>query len=335
MLGIGIVGCGAISTTHIKAIMNSPHGHLVAVCDIDAERVNAVAEKYDVLAYTAYEEMLANSAIDVIHICTPHFLHETMIEAGVEAGKHILCEKPVVMNMSQGSHLRAQVFDKKVAVCFQNRFNPTSIMMKHYIDEEILGKLEGIKGFVTWHRNEEYYTSSPWRGDFSTEGGGVLINQAIHTLDLMQWLGGDVQWISGSFSTRKLNDVIEVEDTADATIVYTNGATGLFYATNCNVKDSSIDMELMFEKGSLRLLNNSLYELVDGKGLTEVASEISGTVGKSYWGVGHNRLIHDFYDAIVDDNKDYIDYIEGIKAIELIDAIYKSDGVNRIVLERG
>lgn len=333
MLGIGLVGCGAISGTHMKAIKMNSKAELIALCDVKEEYVKELAKSEGCLAYTDYKDLIANPNIDIIHICTPHYLHSSMIQEAVSAGKHVLCEKPIVMNMEHGKELLdMDMGEQKVAVCFQNRFNNSSVIIKSYIQDEKLGSLLGLKGYVTWYRDEAYYEDSLWRGDFKTEGGGVLINQSIHTLDLLQWFGGEMSWIKGSASTRVLNQVIEVEDTSDATIQFGNGVRGLFYATNCNVVNSPVELEATFEKGTLRLFNNKLFCITED-GMEELSTEGIKEGEKSYWGKSHNRLIDAFYTAVIEDSDQYIDYKEGLKAIKMIKGIYASKGNNQISMK--
>ncbi|WP_105616151.1 Gfo/Idh/MocA family protein [Vallitalea okinawensis] len=332
MLGIGLIGCGAISNTHLKAIEDSINGKLVALCDIKEDKVKNLANQYKCKAYKNFNELVKDAKVDVIHICTPHYLHKEMIIEAIKAKKHVLCEKPIVMNMLDAEEIKnIGQENSKIAVCFQNRFNPTSMKIKDVIQAHTLGKLIGLKGYVTWYRDEKYYRESDWRGCFATEGGGVLINQSIHTLDLLQWFGGDIEWIKGNTSTRLLNEVIEVEDTADATIQFKNGTIGLFYATNCNVVNSPVELEVTFENGSLRMFNNSLYLIQKGEMKELIGDQVSGNA-KSYWGKSHSILIDKFYQAIINNTEDYIHFDDGLTALKMIDGIYRSKGKEGIKL---
>jgi predicted dehydrogenase len=212
----------------------------------------------------------------------------------------------------------------QLGVVFQNRYNDPSVQIKEMIDSGILGDLLCMKGVVTWTRSEDYYTNSSWRGRWATEGGGMLINQTIHTLDLLQWFGGDIASVKGSVTTDVLNDVIEVEDSAHACISFRNGARGLFYGTNAYLVNSPVELELVFEQGTLLQRRDSLYLWQDGQETLLSQPQTGSTGGKSYWGTGHSRLIHDFYVHIREGRKFWIDGAEGIKALELIAGIYKS-----------
>ena len=323
MLKIGLVGCGTISSIHIDAIIKSDSSYLSCVCDIKKDVVDRVSEKYGCNSYTSYVEMLETEDIDVVHICTPHFLHKEMIAKALSLNINVFCEKPVIMSMDEYSQVQSALNKSRatLGISFQNRYNPTSKLIRKFIDEGELGKLKGLKGFVTWNRPSEYYQSSDWRGRYETEGGGFLINQAIHTIDLIQWFGGEIDTVEGSFSTKGLKEVIEVEDTAEIYFKFKSGAIGLFYGTNSYAGNSSVDMELLFENGCLRLLNEKLYFESPDKELTLLEEDFKSSVpGKSYWGASHERAIESFYQSVLG-NDNYIALDEAVKAISVLDTV--------------
>ncbi|MNN61064.1 hypothetical protein D3C81_1762810 [compost metagenome] len=184
-----------------------------------------------------------------------------------------------------------------------------------------------MKGIVTWTRSETYYTESSWRGKWKTEGGGVLINQTIHTLDLLQWFGGEITSVKGSVTTDVLDGVIEVEDTAHACINFENNVRGLFYGTNAYLANSPVELELVFQQGTLLLRRDCLYLWKDGQETLLCEPFSSNAEGKSYWGTSHSRLIHDFYNHVSEGRKFWLDGVEGIKALKLIAGIYRSSGI--------
>jgi predicted dehydrogenase len=325
-LKVAIVGCGAISSNHADALTKDEHVNLVCVCDINKERAAKVADKYKCRYYTDYSRMLKNEEIDVVHICTPHYLHASMSIEAMKSGKHVLTEKPMAISVSDAqSMIRvSKETGKRLGVCFQNRYNATSVRIKETIESGEAGKVIGAKGLVTWHRDAAYYTNSGWRGSFKTEGGGVLINQSIHTLDLLQWFLGDIDKIKGSSDTRLLEDAIEVEDTAEATIKLCNGASAIFYATNCYAADSPVEIEILCEKAVLYLKDDLTIKYKNGES-TYVTDADKATGEKSYWGSGHKLLINDFYTKLINGTKFSIDGEQGITAIKLIHAIYASE----------
>ncbi|MFW5980764.1 MAG: Gfo/Idh/MocA family protein [Halanaerobiaceae bacterium] len=329
-LEVAIIGCGNIYKTHADAIQKSEKAELIAVADIKEDRAREAGLEYSCDYYAEYEEMLKDDNIDVVHICTPHYLHSPMSIKSLEAGKNVLVEKPIAENVDAARKLLKKskaCDDLHLGVVFQNRYNNTSQKAKELITDGELGEIRGIKGIVTWHRNEKYYQQDPWRGKWDTEGGGVLINQSIHTLDLIQWLGGGVKAVKGSFDTRVLDDVIEVEDTAEATLYYKNGTVGLFYATNCFTTNSPIEIEIHGEKGLLKITDNDLILTKEGK-TSSIQDDDTDTDYKSYWGKGHQTLIEDFYDNILKGERNYVTAEAGIKSLEIIEGIYQSAGTD-------
>jgi len=325
-LNAAIIGCGAIHDLHADGIINSGIGKIAAVVDIDEEKAKQAALKYDCEYYFDYHDVLKNEDVDVIHICTPHYLHAPMAIDAMNAQKHVLVEKPLALNTEQ-AYKMIETSDKNdvyFGIAYQNRYNNTSLKLQEVLKSGVLGKIKGLKGIVTWHRTVPYYEESGWRGKYETEGGGVMINQAIHTLDLMQWFGGQVEAVKGHIDTRVLNGIIEVEDTADATLYFKNGAVGIFYATNCYTTNSPVEIEVHCENGTLSIMNNELILSQDGKTQCLTADRHNSPY-KSYWGVSHAKLIYHFYNSIVQQLKnDYIHGKEGVEALKIIEGIHAS-----------
>lgn len=324
-LNAAIVGCGAIHQNHADALANCPDVNLYAVCDINEERAKKSAEKYNCRYYTNYEEMLDHPDIDVVHICTPHYLHAPMAITAMKKGKHVLTEKPMAMTPEEayGMIATAEETGKVLGICFQNRYNASSLKMKELLESGETGKVLGGKAFVTWHRDEKYYTESGWRGAWKTEGGGVLINQAIHTLDLMQWFLGEAHSIRANVDTRLLDGIIEVEDTAEASIRHRSGASTIFYATNCYPVNSPVEIEIICENLVMKLCSELTVRYKDGR-VETVAEKDAKTGEKSYWGCSHRDLIHDYYRSLLKGEHFRVDGKEGVKALELIRSIYES-----------
>ena len=292
MKNICIVGYGSIGPTHAKAIAETQNGHLYAVCDINPDRIQKCQTEYPhVIGYKNFDEMLKDEHIDSVHICTPHHLHYKMIVDALDAGKCVVAEKPVTINREDFDKLLQNEHIDKLALVFQNRLNPCVHMMKSIISEKKLGNIQCIRAILTWHRTKEYYQADSWRGKWATEGGGLMINQAVHTLDLMSYLAGDIQAVQANMANFSLHDIIEVEDTCSAHLQYTNGITGIFFATNAYGANSSPEIEIRFENGIARYIDKKLYlngELVDQNTIS------SGE--KSYWGTSHITLIRNYYD---------------------------------------
>lgn len=325
-----IIGMGGISVTHVTAIKNSDFTTICAICDVSEEKLAKAMERIadeNVHQYTDYKEMIVKEKPDVVHICTPHYLHRDMAVFALENGAHVYLEKPAAMNAQQAEEIVAasEKTGKKVCVSFQNRVIPTNAYAKKLVTEGEYGKLLGIRAEMTWSRGGGYYTASDWRGTWEKEGGGVLMNQSIHTLDLMYYLCGNFAELEGSVALRRNKGVIEVEDTAEATIKFENGVQGIFYATNCNFKDSSVQVELFFENASFLLYNNALY--IHGKNGLEMLvnnSDYTKTEGKACWGNGHVMMMSAFYSAINGGDDYYCDVKDAVPVLRMIGEIYKT-----------
>ncbi|MGY3717559.1 Gfo/Idh/MocA family protein [Sutcliffiella cohnii] len=334
MLKIAVIGLGDISQIHIPAIQANPNVQLVAVCDIDETK-----NVYDssIQFYTDYESMLKNESLDCVHICLPHYLHYPVTKTCVEHGVNVFLEKPLGLNEQEGLELvklEEANPNVKICVCFQNRFNETFEMLYDAVQTEKYGKVLGVKGLVTWYRPKSYYETKPWRGQMDLAGGGVMINQALHTVDLMQLLGGEIESIKGSID-QLLDYNIEVEDTATARIQFRNGATGLFFATNSNYGNSSVELQVIFEHGKLTI-KDSILTRVDDEGKKERLIEDSRLPGtKFYYGASHMKLIHHFYKCIANDTNDYIHAKDALPSLTIIDAIRKSSETNKRIQMEG
>lgn len=327
-----IIGCGSISHTHVAALSKLGCAEITALCDVDGTRLDALAEKAPHAArYMDYRELLQKADADIIHICTPHYLHAEMAIDAMRAGRDVYLEKPCAMNRAEAERIIASSDEtgKKVCVSFQNRVVNTTVEAKKIADRNALGALTGGKGIVTWHREGAYYTESGWRGRFATEGGGVLMNQSIHTLDLLYYFLGPARQVTGCAVQNMNGDITEVEDTAEAFIRFDGGRTAIFYATNCNRTDAPIELELYFEKGSLLIRNDALY-LCDADGMRKICQNETAISGKSYWGNGHVRMIKSFYDALDGTESDYpyCDIRDAVPVLDIIDGIYRHSPVH-------
>ena len=292
MKNICVVGYGAIGPLHASGIVNTKNGRLYAVCDINPDRIKRCQETYEnVIGYEDFDTMLLDEQIDSVHICTPHYLHYEMITKALKAGKTVISEKPVTISRTDYDTLLSNENIDKLGLVFQNRLNPCSQMLKTIIQEKKLGDILCAKAIVTWIRTKEYYRADAWRGKWATEGGGVLINQAIHTLDLMSYLVGDIASVKANMATYALDDTIEVEDTLSAYLKYKSGVTGVFFATNAYGHNNSPDIEIRFAEGVARYADDKLYindELV--------CQNVTATGEKAYWGTTHETLVQNFYD---------------------------------------
>lgn len=290
MKKVCIIGCGAISGVHIDAIKSCKSAVLYGVCDID-ESKRKIAILNNVKFYNNYEDVLKDSEIDAVHICTPHYLHFEMIKSALQYNKKVVCEKPAVITKNEFEELKKLDDTKNVCFVLQNRLNLSVEKLKDIIDNKEFGDVTGIKCILTWHRTKEYYKSGAWRGKWDTEGGGVLVNQAIHILDLMTYLAGDITSVKSNMMNYSLSDAIEVEDTFVSYMNIKNNVKGMFFATNANTQDEDFSVTVYFEKGKASYVFGKLF--VNNE---PVCEDNENTLGKSCWGSSHQRLISDFYD---------------------------------------
>ncbi|WP_437271664.1 Gfo/Idh/MocA family protein [Staphylococcus succinus] len=323
MLNIGIIGLGDISSIHIQAINQNPKAQLVAICDNNPLLNHSVKHSR---FYTNIDDMLEAESLDCVHVCLPHYLHAYATKKCVEKGVHVLQEKPLALNTQEGRELVAleqRYPNVKIGVCFQNRYNDTLIELKKIVESGIYGRPIGIKGVVTWYRPESYYISKPWRGVMKTAGGGVMINQSIHTLDLMQYLCGDIISIKGSI-TQLLDYNVEVEDTASAQIKFEKGTHGLYFATNAGIGNSSVELQVIFKNEKFTIKDNILTRLNNQGDKIPILEDIKATGTKSYYGPSHAKLINHFYHCILTDSSHYIHAKDALTSIAMVDTIAQS-----------
>lgn len=320
MFRVAVAGCGAIAATHCEVLSKNSNVQIVAMADIVVARAVELCGLYGGNAYENHEQMLENEKIDALHICTPHYLHVPMAIAAMDKGIHVLLEKPVATSF-EALELLKNTFcrsGKVLGVCFQNRYLPAVRRANELIKSGQAGAIKGARAFVTWRRDEEYYTKSGWRGMKQKECGGVMINQAIHTLDLMLWLVGDPQKIEGSIHNRHLKGIIEVEDTAEMHIDFGNDVRGVFYATNAFSCDAPVSLEILCENMTILISGDELY-INNQKSDTEMVGNITGKV---CWGVGHQLLIDDFYEKLTSKQKFPIDIYEAERSVKAIFELY-------------
>ena len=319
-----IIGCGDVSIVHFEALAGMDDAELVAVCDTDPERRSAALSTYGVPAFEDYRDMLDTAAPDVVHITTPHHEHAAMAIDCLRRGVNVVLEKPLAHTLAEGERLLAAAADStaRIGLCFQNRYNAPVQEMRRLLDSGELGKVLGASATVMWHRDADYYLSRPWRGSWGGGGGGLMMNQAIHTVDLLQWLVGDVVSLSGSASTHALGDAIEVEDTAEFAALHSNGARSVFYATLANTVNAPVTLDIETEKAALSLRGDLTVTYDDGRNHV-VRERTTPSGGRSYWGVSHALLIADFYAGLAEPGPFWIDAAEGAKSLRIVKELYR------------
>lgn len=325
----GIIGIGNIAPHHAIAIKNSADTELVAVATRSQERGDIFIHEHGGKLYSDYRDLLGRTDIDVVAICTPHDLHAPMTIDAAHAGKHVLSEKPMARNLAECDAMitACEQAGVTLGVLFQMRFDPLAHKLKTLIDDGKLGRLIWTTTNALWYRTDDYYRSGAWRGTWKHEGGGVLINQAIHVIDLMLWFTGMPTRVTAQ--TRTLNHSIEVEDGALAILEYSDTRLGLIQATVAAYPGYPERIEIVgtrgsaiYHRGEARLEWHLTEPHTDGEERAEVSSGASTPM--SINASGHIAAFQDFAAAVREQRAPRVDGNEGRKSIALVQAIYES-----------
>jgi UDP-N-acetyl-2-amino-2-deoxyglucuronate dehydrogenase len=328
-IGFGIVGGGMIGAVQAAAIGQINGAQLVAVCGRDEQRTAEFAAKFGATSYTSYDEFLKHPDLQIVNVCTPSGVRAELGIKAAEAGKHVLAEKPIEINLERADALIAAC-DKagvKLGVIFQSRFLPAVRRIKQAIDEGRLGKLMIGDAFVKWYRAPEYYAPGTWRGTLSLDGGGALINQAIHTVDLLRWMMGPVETAFAMKAALRYPH-IEAEDTLAGVVRFENGALGSIQAATSAKPGFKRRLEISGERGTVILDGDAISvwaidgedsDLGDAEQLTDGSANPAAISNE-----GHRRQIEDMMRAVIEDRPPMIDGREGRKSLELVAALYAS-----------
>lgn len=319
-----IVGCGNIAAVHAASLGEMEGCTQVGFADIKRERAEKFASRYGGNAYASLEELLEKERPDVLHICTPHYLHVPMAVCALSHGAHVFMEKPPVISRQQLSELKeaAGHSEKRIGFCFQNRYNPCVLLARRLLESEA-GKIRGARGLVTWSRDEKYYTESGWRGSLATEGGGALINQSVHTLDLLVRLLGKPLWTDAGMKNHHLQGIIEVEDTMEAFIRFAD-SSACFYATTAYCADAAPLIEIVCENMTIRMEDPEVTIFYRDGRVKKPSLDPRKPMGKSCWGSSHAACISAFYEAILKQSRFEEDLDGVMDTVRLMLAIYES-----------
>ena len=342
-IGFGIIGCGMISRFHARAIEDVRGAKLVASFDRNPKASKKFAEQEGCRHYDNLEDMLADPDVDAVTVGTPSGAHLEPILAAAKAGKHVIVEKPLEITLRRCDRaIRAcEKAGVKLAAIFPSRFHDSSVKMKKAIDKDRFGRLTMGDAYVKWWRTQEYYDSGAWRGTWALDGGGALMNQAVHTVDLLTWLMGPVAEIQAQVATLA-HKRIEVEDAVAATLRFENGALGIIQATTAAYPGYLKRIEIHGDAGSAVLEEEDLKAwdfakktAADKKILAEMANSKSTGGGASDPSAighhGHALQIKDFVEAINKDRDPAVDGHEGRRSVEIIRAIYKAAQTGKLV----
>ena len=335
-IGFGIVGAGMISRFHAKALADVRGAKLVACADNAPGRAEALAKEFDGKAYDSVDAMLADKAVDAVTIATPSGAHMEPAVAAARAGKHVIVEKPLEITLKKCDKI-IDACDKagvKLSAIFPSRFHDSSKLMKQAVDQQRFGRLTLGDAYVKWYRTQQYYDSGAWRGTWALDGGGALMNQAVHTVDLLAWFMGPVVEVQ-AYTATLAHERIEVEDAAVATLRFANGALGVIEATTAAYPGYLKRIELHGSEGSAVLevedikhwdfIKKTRADAAVLRQMAESKSTGGGAADPAAIGHhGHAMQFQDFVDAIRKDRKPAIDGHEGRRSVEVILAIYQS-----------
>lgn len=333
-LKFGIVGCGVIGAVHAAAIASLPNAELVAVADTVPNGAEKLAEMYGIRAYSDLTAMLEREDLDVVNVCTPSGMHGEHACAVMRSGRHVIVEKPMeITRLAMEQMLRVQrETGVKMSVISQHRFDPATQRVRSLIREGALGRLVLGNAQIPWWRSQEYYDSGAWRGTRELDGGGVLMNQSIHSIDLLQWLMGGVKSVVAYTDT--LVHTMPTEDVAVAVLRFESGALGTIAATTGAYPGVITRVEVFGDTGSAVIENDRLAlvrlkdEEAEAAGRTD--EEIQETAGATAQnpaalsGDSHTAQIADMIRAIKEDRPPAIDGEAGRRPVEIILAIYQS-----------
>ncbi len=336
MKKIGIIGTGAIAAIHVSAIQKLENAELVALCSSSRERSEAAERRFGVKAYSNVEEFLKHPGLEVVCICTASGQHLEPALLAAKAGKHLIIEKPIEVTLVRADELIALCAKQqvKLAVIFQNRFSADFEKLKAAVDSGVFGKILMGNAYVNWFRNEEYYSKSEWKGTIKVDGGGALINQGIHTIDLLLELMGGVESLFGKVQTAYHQ--IEGEDLGAALVTFKSGALGNVTSATAFYPGLPERIEIFGSKGSAILeAGKIIHWSVKGETSKLVAADSGSPSGASdpmaINTVLHERQWADFINGL-ENNRDYrVDGLKARRSLELIRGIYKSSKTNEIV----
>ena len=322
-----LIGCGAIARLHAQAIGEIDYAEIVAVYDFSYEYAQKFAEEHSCKAYKTLEELLNDKDIDIVNICTPSGLHSGQLKAVAQAKKHIVVEKPMAITKAQLEESIKTVEENKVkvAVISQLRFTPAIDKAKKAIENGDLGKIYIANLKMNYYRSPEYYKQGGWRGTWEMDGGGALMNQGIHGIDIIQYLVGEVESVYAQCRTLKHD--IEVEDTANILVEYKSGAIGTIQGSTVCKPGYPRSIEIIGENGSI-VLEEDTIKRWDIEGSDVKYEQKTGHLGcSSPMNISyqyHKLQFMDLIKAIEEDKNPLVDVYKGKKAVDIILAAYES-----------
>ena len=329
-INFAIIGCGRIAQRHAEHINNI--GKLVAVCDIVPEKGTALAEKYKAKPYSSVEDMLADqNEITVVSVCSPNGLHAAHTIAALKAGFHVLCEKPMALNVHDCGEMikEAENANRRLFIVKQNRFNPPVAAVKKIIEQGRLGKIYSVQLNCFWNRNDEYYQNS-WKGTRALDGG-TLFTQFSHFIDLLYWMVGDVKEVHAFTANYHHRDIIEFEDTGTVNLKFSSGTIGTInYSVNSFEHNMEGSLTIFGEKGTVKIggqyLNELEYQSIEDYVIKDLPpGNPANNYGKYFGSMSnHDKVYQNVLEVLSHGGKIATMGFEGLKTVEIIDKIYSS-----------
>jgi UDP-N-acetyl-2-amino-2-deoxyglucuronate dehydrogenase len=341
--GFGVVGCGMISRFHARAVAELRNARLVACCSANPESALRFAEEHSCTAYEDLPAMLADPAVDVVSICSPSGAHMEAALAAARAGKHVIVEKPLEVTVARCDRIirECEKHGVSLATIFPSRFHESSRLLKKAVDQGRFGKVTLGDAYVKWFRTQKYYDSGAWRGTWKLDGGGALMNQAIHSVDLLVWLMGPVESVA-AHTAMLAHERIEVEDVAVASLRFASGALGTIEASTAAYPGYLKRIEISGSHGTAVLEEEDIKVWDFARTLKSDTALRERMAGKTKTGGGaadpaaighhaHASQFKDFLQAIQKGTTPSIDGHEGRRSVEVIEAIYKSAKTGKAV----
>lgn len=336
LFGIGIIGCGNISDVQAQAIRESANGKLVSAFSRTETNLKRITDKYGINGFMDLGKFLNDDELDAVSICTPSGTHLDYAVKAAVTGKHVIIEKPIEVTIERANQIIdvCRKNNVRLAVIYQNRFIDDVIKMKKSIDDGDIGQIFLADAYVKWFRSQDYYDSADWRGTFELDGGGVLINQAIHTIDLLVWLAGDIESINGQVGTFTHNN-IEGEDNAVAALKFESGAIGVLEASTSAIPAFKRKIELHGDKGTAVLEGNKFQLLKSENAFKQESEESENTGGASplagFSIEPHKKQFEQIIEAIITGNETVVSGSESLKSLAVVKAVYESSAKNKTV----
>jgi UDP-N-acetyl-2-amino-2-deoxyglucuronate dehydrogenase len=328
-VGIAVAGSGMIASVHVAALKEIGGARVVGAWSRSDERTKRFAEQHQVRGYGSYDELLADPAVDVVSICLPSGWHAEYGVKAAAAGKHVIVEKPIDVTAAKAGMLieACRTHKRALAVVFQSRYTPAARRLRRALDQGLFGKLILGDAYVKWSRSTAYYASSPWRGTKAGDGGGALINQSIHTIDLLQWFMGGATRVCGLVRTSA--HAIESEDLGVAVVEFAGGALGVIEGSTAIHPGFKERIEIHGRKGSVILEGGNIREWkVEGCEEADYVDAQKVTYGSTnspaISHVNHKAQFEEIIGAIQAGREPLVNGEEGLKALRIVLGIYES-----------